>query len=246
MKIEIKKTTIITDEADWFRVAPPKGGIAQWKDGYSAKELAKFVTKKSQLFEDLITKVISETDNAITEVLTGEPEVETKFPEGNREGRNHDLLLYNKTDDLIIGIEAKVKETFGSNSIYKEYVGTKPNTDKYKRIEWIISTIIDRKNLQDPEIMNLKYQLFTATAGTLLEAYKRGKGKCILLVLSFHEGKKGSQSNKSSFDDFVKVVCPENNSQKFKIKVGDNNEEKTIECWFVYKEIKFTSESFET
>ena len=246
MKIEIKKTTIITDETDWFRVAPPKGGIAQWKDGYSAKELAKFVTKKSQLFEDLITKVISDIDNAITEALIGEPEVETKFPEGNREGRNHDLLLYNETDDLIIGIEAKVKETFGSNSIYKEYVGAKQNTDKYKRIEWIKRTLIDGKNLQNPEIKNLKYQLFTATAGTLLEAYKRGKSKCILLVLSFHEGKKGSQSNKCSFDDFVKVVCPKNNSKEFKIKVGDNNKDKNITCWFVYKEIKFTSESFET
>lgn len=246
MKIEIKKTTIITDETDWFRVAPPKGREIQWKDGYSAKELAKFVTKKSQLFEDLITNVITETDNVITEALIGEPEVETKFPEGNREGRNHDLLLYNETDDLIIGIEAKVKETFGSNSIYKEYAGTKPNTDKYKRIEWIRSTIINGKKLDNPEIRNLKYQLFTATAGTLLEAYKRGKDKCILLVLSFHEGKKGSQSNKSSFDDFVKVVDPENKGKEFIIKVGDNDKGKAITCWFVYKEIKFTSEDFET
>ena len=43
MKIEIQKTIKITNENEWFLLAPPKGKEKQWKDGFSAKELARFV-----------------------------------------------------------------------------------------------------------------------------------------------------------------------------------------------------------
>ena len=29
---------------DWFRAFPPTGGSKQWKDGRSAKELARYIT----------------------------------------------------------------------------------------------------------------------------------------------------------------------------------------------------------
>lgn len=32
---------------DWFKVAPPKGKDKQWKDGYSAKELAKYIVEEN-------------------------------------------------------------------------------------------------------------------------------------------------------------------------------------------------------
>ena len=37
-KINLEKVAKITNVDIWLKVAPPKGGEAQWKDGYSAKE----------------------------------------------------------------------------------------------------------------------------------------------------------------------------------------------------------------
>lgn len=247
MEITIQKTTKITNETIWFRVAPPKGGEAQWKDDFSAKELAKFVTRNSGLFGDLIEGVMRETGIKTTFPLIGEPEVETEIPGSNREGRNHDLLLYNENDDVVIGIEAKVDEPFGNNKSISQENNTN-SKDKAARICWLMNTVLPGRNIEEEEVGTLKYQLFTATAGTLLEAVKKGKEKCVFLVLSFHRNDKPvKEVNKKSFDEFKRIVCGENNnSQEFTVEYEDNKTEfkKKVKCWFIEREITFTPEEF--
>lgn len=240
MSIIIKKELTITEPNHWFIVAPPKGRDKQWKDGYSAKELAKFATTNSTIFNELIKDAVKNTfGRKVSASFYGEPEAETKLPpKGSNGPRNHDLLLYNK--DLVIGIEAKVNEPFG-NSIDDELKKAKneKRSNMIERIDWLIKTILPEGNQRKVESMFLKYQLFTATAGTLLEAYRRHLNKCIVLILSFRlEGIEPNNENQTSFDNFVKTVCEGGTNRFFKIKDYNSKDEiHEIECVFLKKEI---------
>lgn len=239
MSITIKKNFTITNLNDWFIVAPPKGKEKQWKDGYSAKELAKFVTAYKEKFNELIKSIVTESfGSKISASFCGEPEAETKLPpKGSRGPRNHDLLLYNK--DLVIGIEAKVNEPFGNRSILEEYEDAQKNNRQHmiNRIDWLKRTILPAP--QKEEANHLKYQLFTATAGTLLEAYRRKVKKCIVLVLSFeYDNQKSNDDNNNAFKKFVEIVCgTENNSRDFSVLDDESKESRSITCKFVKKEI---------
>ncbi len=243
MKIIIQKTVRITDETEWFRVAPPKGKEKQWKDGYSAKEFAKFVSSGND-FNEFVQSVLNQISIKTRGDFVGEPEAETKLPQKG-EGRNHDLLLYNK--DIVIGIEAKVNEPFGDHSVHEEYFNPKTTDNKKKRIEKLLEMIVPQKDVEDAEIKNLQYQLFIATAGTLLEAYDKGKSNCIFLVLSFYDKATGANSdNKEAFNKFVKAVCRDGqHSERFTIKRDGDTEGKTITCWFIEKDIAFTPQTFD-
>ena len=246
-KINLEKVTEITNVDVWLKVAPPQKGLAQWKDGYSAKELAKFVIEHPNDFSKMIEDVLEKTVGKVPGSFTGEPEAETKLPSRGK-GRNHDLLLY--SEKLVIGIEAKVDEPFGNNrSILQE--SNKASKGKKARIDWLLRTILPNgRGLQDREVGNLKYQLFTATAGTLLEAAKRDLEECIFLVLAFHpKGDPVNQANKKSFEDFVRVVCGENKDdrQKFTVEYKDGKKEikkKEIKCWFIEKDITVTHQAY--
>lgn len=241
MDIIIEKKTTINDETDWLRVAPPKGGIAQWKDGYSAKEFARFVTISHDSFSKLIKNIVNRTIGYVPESLIGEPEATTDLPpKGSSGPRSHDLLLFD--DKIVIGIEAKVKEPFGDKTLQQE---SKTNSsDKKKRIEWLIDTILPKGSGE--EAGDLEYQLLTATAGTLLEAYDKGKEQCIFLVLSFHKkGDKPNSKNEESFNKYVDVICGKGKvCKEFLVKREEGDKERKIQCWFIKQEISFTPQTF--
>lgn len=234
MAIKIQKKVDITNEALWFFAAPPKGKEKQWKDNYSAKELAKFATNESGVFTKFITNLVkSQLGQRISASFEGEPEYDTYLPPTKNGPRNHDLCLWNK--DLVIGIEAKVNEAFG-NSIGEEYNKAElaNRQDMIYRIKWLLETLAPNSTLKDSTISNLRYQLFTATAGTLLEAYNRGLSKCIVLVLSFREQTMTpNKKNDEEFKAFVNFFCREHTSNKKCFTVNG----KEIECLFIKQEV---------
>ena len=232
MNVTIKKSARITNETEWFLVAPPKKGIKQWKDGYSAKELAKYATSDGNL-QKLLQSILEEIAFKTKGSFLGIPEAVTKLPKKG-EGRNHDLLLFNK--DIIIGIEAKVNEEFGKK-ISEE--NEKASGNKQGRIEELKKIVFQKSSVQNVD--ELRYQLLTATGGTLLEAFNRNKSYCVFLVLSFHKfNEEANSDNKAAFKTFVDLVCGETKkSQIFTVKG------KEITCWFIEREITFTPESFE-
>lgn len=228
MKIEIQKTVKITNENEWFLLAPPKGKEKQWKDGYSAKELAKFVTSDYKMFTELIKNIVKEVTNRVPKSFVGEPEAITSLP-GSGLGRNHDLLLYN--DSLVIGIEAKVNEPYGE-SVGSEYFNPQATKNKQHRIDELMKIIVPNRTLKDLVISDLRYQLFTGTAGTLFEARKRGIQNCIFLVLSFrYEDEDTNHKNEESFTKFVEIVCEGQDNNTFSV------EGEKITCWFRKQEI---------
>lgn len=165
----------IVDHKSWHEKCPPKKGDIQWVDGRSAKELAKYITKT-------LPDIPEEIENALKTIVPAKAEFEwdaeyvTKLP-GIGEGRNHDAILFNK--DIVITIEAKADETLG-NLIEDEIKNASVN--KLYRITSLLEHIFKGgfKNYQ-----KLRYQLLTASVGTILEAKKQKCKTAVLLVLVF-------------------------------------------------------------
>ena len=189
MEIKIIKNDSekIINDKQWFQVAPPAGKKRQWKNGRSAKELARFATNPS--FNEFIKKILKK--GGIKEQdFHCEPEAKTSF--GKRMGkggpRNHDLLMIG--EDCVIGVEAKVSESFG-NTINKEWDDNK----KKKRITGLLNYFSKNYTLLDsPD--KISYQLLTATVGTVLEAIRNEKKKAIVLVIVFT----GNVDKEKSYD----------------------------------------------
>jgi hypothetical protein len=95
---------------EWFYKCPPKGKEKHWKDGRSAKETAKhWVHTIPKPFLELMS------EQNLTYLLCS-PEYVTKFDVYKGEGRNHDLLILAKDNNLkpvVISIESKADEPFG-------------------------------------------------------------------------------------------------------------------------------------
>ena len=165
MKIEIQKSIKITNEDDWFKVSPPKGGKKQWKKGRSARLLAQYTTDQTSDFKQLIEKILHEC-GLEKQNFNCEPEASASLGTGFGGGgsRNHDLLMIGK--DCVIGVEAKVSESFDKEI---DEVISKSETRKH-RAEKLIGFLVREKI--DDKINKLGYQLFTATRGTMCSAEK--------------------------------------------------------------------------
>lgn len=174
------KNNGITDIESWFKISPPMGGEKQWKDGRSAKELARYMTATYPMVPKEIEEALcyyvdknSEFDWAAEYVTEFQP-----FGLGRGEGRNHDAFMFNS--DIVVGIEGKADESLGSQLIGDALENASDN--KKQRINGMIQMLFG----DSPEShKNIRYQLVTASAATLLEATKKNVKKAVLMVIVF-------------------------------------------------------------
>lgn len=176
-----KNNHIINSVEEWREFAPPKRGDLHWKDGRSAKELAKYMVSGNGFLPDEIENVLGSINFNEDISFIGEPEAVTNL-KGKGEGRNHDILL-NGDNKIIIGVEAKVDEPFGNSVSIEISKGSSKN--KKERIRDLYSNIIGSfpGDNYDP-----KYQLLIAAAGTLIEAEKYHSPNAMLLIITFKNG----------------------------------------------------------
>jgi hypothetical protein len=229
------KSNKISDLDTWFQYAPPMGGIKQWCDGRSAKELARYITAD-------MPKVPSEIERMLSVFTSPDAEFEwageyvTKFADyglGFGEGRNHDAFMWN--EDVVVGIEGKADESLGSQLIRNAII--KAGENKMRRISGMIKMLFGdaAENHKD-----IRYQLVTATSGTLLEAKSRGVSNAVFLVIVFKKNgcyrKEKITRNKADIERFLSDIKA--------IKQGDYYEiptmygkENDINLYFQYIEI---------
>lgn len=160
---------------EWFKECPPKRMDIHWKDGRSAKELARYMTRNFPKIPQELFCILN--NYASSDEILIAPEYVTNFESkgfGKGEGRNHDSLILMR--DSIIGIEAKVDEEFG-----QYYSSINKKTDNQKsRYEGLYNALFN--SAFDGMI---KYQLVTASVGTILEAIDRKKQNAVLLIVTF-------------------------------------------------------------
>lgn len=189
MKLKIEKTNVITDITTWFKYAEPEGGESQWVKGRSAMEFARYMTQK----EGVLPKEMADYLSCIgvdSKEFTCYPEYVTSYDGynlGTGSGRHHDGLLVSK--DCIVGIEAKVSESF-DRSLGEKLASAKKNSDEGENMKRRIMgslELITGKDYSDDElsVSHLMYQLISATAGTAIEAEKNAVSKAVVMVVEF-------------------------------------------------------------
>jgi hypothetical protein len=165
---------------DWKRISPPMGGDKQWKDGRSAKELARYITTA---LPDVPCEVESVLSYFVPKNSAFEwaAEYVTDFSShdlGRGEGRNHDAMMVN--DEIFVGIEGKADEPLGSQYIGTALIGASSN--KIHRVNGMIEMLYGDSPENHKEI---RYQLVTAASACLLEAKERKLNKTMLMVIVF-------------------------------------------------------------
>jgi hypothetical protein len=190
------------------RNGKPIATIEEWRDELNKRELAKFVpfysayeTARAWTEPNRVPPVVAalferpplagfQLERAIVEQRTS-------FDEYGGP-RHHDLLLVARADKgrvATVGIESKVNEDFGgtlkgehdravAKGLRDGYVSDMP-----KRLHALSATLLNRdlapEQPYDPRDVDLRYQLLTALAGTLVEAALAYADVAMVLVHEF-------------------------------------------------------------
>jgi hypothetical protein len=189
----------ITSLESWFSHAPPEGGLAQWRDGYSAKEQAKAWLRPGrpavpEEWLQAIGDLLEEIDD-----VYGRPEHETRLDRFSGP-RHHDLLACGRVAGAmtsVIGVEAKACEGF-DGTVAERRSAAAPSK-KRARCNLLARAlfggpVIDECSgeLLDEELARHGYQLWTAAVGTLIEAQRRGAAIAVLVVHQFRPADAGA------------------------------------------------------
>lgn len=218
MKIDLYKGKEISSIEEWGNYARPKSD-KHWKDGRSAKEMAKLAL--SEDFRNIISTILKELSIYETSYKC-EPEAKTCFGKGFGKGgpRNHDLLMIG--NESIIGIEAKVSESFDKK------VSEKSTARVGALIKFLYGEDIDINKDK------LFYQLLTASVGTIKEAINNGKKKAIVLFITFEgnvykekQYEKHIKRNTEAFCYFSESLRLNDSGKLVSIPGCDHK----IECW---------------
>lgn len=197
----------ITDVDSWFEKAPPMGGEKQWRDGRSAKELARYMTEKYPCMPTELEKLLLNfTDADACFDMKAEYVTDlASYGLGRGEGRNHDAFLFGK--DVVVGIEGKADESLGEQYVAEAYADASDN--KKHRIDGMVDMLYGVDTAPE-SLFGIRYQLLTASAATLLEANSKKSDTAVLVVLVFK--KKGCYSyvkirqNNDDIDTFLKSM----------------------------------------
>lgn len=189
---------------DWFRLAPPEQGLVHWRNDRSAKETARLWLNGFP--RDLQETLDGHSRTAGFRAVEASPEVETELDAFPRP-RQHDMLVIGRTPNhpALLTVESKVDESFD------QLIGPKlaraarnPYSNQPERVRRLTRALFGIDEID--EVADLRYQLFAATAGTLIEATDRGIRMCIfmvhLLITSLVDFSK-VERNASDLDRFV-------------------------------------------
>jgi hypothetical protein len=193
---------------DWFRYAPPKMGERQWKDGRSAKELARSWFRKEVACPPEEMRLLLErafrTEIAFDEA---EPECIIELDDFAGEHRNCDLVVLCKagTQLVAINIEAKADEPFGDTTV-GDYYDQKADFPSHVpvRIRQLSLALFGRE--PDEAIRRLRYQLLHAAAATLIEAAANEAELGLFLVHEFRSATLNGNKLKQNAADWQNFV----------------------------------------
>ncbi len=195
---------------DWFSFSPPAKGGTQWKDGRSAKELAKawFRTGKAQIPVELLSLLQSHPITRDFDMVVGIPEKETILDDFKGSGRNHDMVLIGETPDnrILIAVEAKTDEPFGE--IIGDYIRSSVKANPRSRVPDRIHQL-SMGLFGHTEVARLRYQLLHAAAGTLIEATNQNASHAVLVIHEFipSTGKTDkAKQNEQDLAAFIEVL----------------------------------------
>jgi len=212
-----KGSSEIKSVSDWFKLAPPKKGALHWKDGRSAKELAKAWCEKRnrpsppEEFLRLLAPLVS-VDHMADAI--GWPEHQVPIDDLPGEPPNIDLAIEcdGKLGRTTVCVEAKADETFGEYTLAKHDSAAKlieqgKKTGALQRLLQLEENILSKPTAGLPGRAEIRYQLLTGTAAALALAKEHQARVAVFVVHEFsfsgHVDEKKLKQNKIDLDCFV-------------------------------------------
>lgn len=178
---------LIRSVDDWFRFAPPKRGAEQWRDGRSAKELARAWFRCPEASPPAELNQVFASHPALSGLVIEEavPECQLRLDDYKGERRNADLWLRctHGRDTVIATVEAKADEAFGEviGPYYDSRIRVRSNAPA--RIEALCGAVFGSR-LTDA-VRSLRYQLLHAVAATVISAGEHNATGAIFIVHGF-------------------------------------------------------------
>jgi hypothetical protein len=203
--------SLITCMCNWQR---PKDPYVHWKDGRSAKELARAWMCPDCHCPDEIAQLLE--SNALTgsvRIVEGYPEHFTYLPK--RGGpRNHDLYLKaisQQGDPVTICVEAKADETFDDmiGDHARRALEKSSKSGVPERIAALSAIVFGKDTkVKEEERDQLYYQLLTGVAAAAIQAALDGADLAVFVVHEFvcpGTKSKTVAKNADDFRDFVRA-----------------------------------------
>jgi hypothetical protein len=214
MRIE-KDGKQISCITDWEDFAPPKGKKKQWVKGRSAYELARAWCGAGivSMPRELRTLFDSRQETEALKIDCVTPEQRITFDSFGGEPRNADLAFVGQTSagGVAVTVEAKADEPFGETvaetlAAALERLDRNPKSRGLRRIECLVKALFIPQIKGMPNLADLRYQLMTATAGTLAYALQNKADRAVLIIHEFITTKTLDERhamNRADYDAFI-------------------------------------------
>lgn len=207
MKVTRDGTEIRTVE-DWLAAMPARVREKHWKDGRSAKELARaWVGTGAVVVPEEVARLL-ETDSEFSAVELAEatPEAEVRLDDFAGNTRQADLLIVGRRagEPVVISVEAKADESFGPTIGEALLAGEQvEGSNAPARIRQLCEAVF---GVGPDEITGLRYQLLHSVAGTLIAASERRARRALFLIHEFlgSTRQENVERNAADFEAFVR------------------------------------------
>jgi hypothetical protein len=186
-------------------------GSKQWKDGRSAKELAKaFCAGDVPAVPTELRDLLASSDQlGNLQLVQAWPEHKIQLDSFFGETRNADLAAVGtgKTGIVAVTIEAKADESFGP-TIAEEFRAASARSNVPHRITSLSKSVFGR---QPSEVDDLRYQLLHGIAATLIFAQEQNAIAAVFIVFEFNGPSCSDHNlarNSADLDAFVLTLSP--------------------------------------
>ena len=208
MKVTDSSGNHISTMEQWRPLVRPE----HWKKGRSAYALADFVLNRhgAAYMESSISSVLSQP----IRLEQGTPEYAAKFDRYRGPARL-DIGISGKAgakQNLFVGVEAKVDEPFGSETVCErynqaiEYLSSNPRSKAAARVKELLSLYLgDTDEPCEARFADVGYQLLTAAAGTVAQQ----KDVSVFYVAVFKSGEfdeEKGRENRLDYENFINLA----------------------------------------
>jgi len=212
MRIE-KKGQVIQSIADWHTLAPPKAD-EHWAEGRSAMEVARaWLAQPGEPPAEVLALFAAHHDFEGVKFTHVEPEALLRFDD--RAGPRHadlSVMAEDRRGPIAVTVEAKADEPFDALvgvalSTALETLIKNPRSGKVGRIIELAQSLFRPEAGDKLPVTSLRYQLLTATAGTLAHALAIGADRAVLIVEEFVTSKTSEQLLAENHADLSRFVA---------------------------------------
>ncbi len=185
---------------------------SHWRPGRSAYSLAEFIMNRNGAahLESRISSVLSQP----IRLEQGTPEYAARFDRYRGPARL-DIGISGQTgsgESLFVGVEAKVDESFGSETVCERYqeaiktLNSNPRSKASDRVRGLLSRYFaDTDEPCESRFADVRYQLLTATAGTV--AVQMDVSVFYVTVFKTHEyDEEDGKANQLDYDNFMNLT----------------------------------------